>query len=85
MERRDDELTPGDRATRNQLDPASSAIDELVRIRRGLVGGGERRPSIELPNLRIGFACKQRWEDMVGDDRVRACAAAIARCSTCRR
>jgi hypothetical protein len=28
---------------------------------------------IELANLRLGFACKQRWEDMVGDDRVRAC------------
>jgi hypothetical protein len=58
-----------------RLDPASSgrAIDELVRIRRGLADGGNRKPAIELPNLRIGFACKQRWEDMVGDDRVRAC------------
>jgi hypothetical protein len=26
-----------------------------------------------LPNLRIGFACKQSWDDMVGDDRVREC------------
>jgi hypothetical protein len=26
-----------------------------------------------LPNLRIGFACKQSWDDMVGDDRVRDC------------
>ena len=26
-----------------------------------------------LANLRLGFACKERWEDMVGDDRVRAC------------
>jgi hypothetical protein len=58
-----------------RLDPASAgrAIDELVRVRRGLADGGERAPAIELPNLRIGFACKQRWEDMVGDDRVRAC------------
>jgi hypothetical protein len=30
--------------------------------------------AITLANLRIGFACKERWEDMVGDDRVRACA-----------
>lgn len=28
---------------------------------------------LELTNLRLGFACKERWEDMVGDDRVRAC------------
>jgi hypothetical protein len=29
---------------------------------------------MDLDNLRLGFACKERWEDMVGDDRVRACA-----------
>lgn len=58
-----------------KLDPASSGrvIDELVRVRRGLADRGQREPAIELPNLRIGFACRQRWEDMVGDDRVRAC------------
>jgi len=58
-----------------RLDPASSgrAIDELATVRHGLSDGGDRRPAIDLPNLRIGFACKQRWEDMVGDDRVRAC------------
>ena len=58
-----------------RLDRASGArtIDELVTIRRGL-GAGPRAPAIELPNLRIGFKCKERWEDMVGDERVRACA-----------
>jgi hypothetical protein len=56
-----------------QLDPRSSAVDELAKIRRGLESGSPRKPAIELPNLRIGFACKQRWDDMVGDDRVRAC------------
>lgn len=30
---------------------------------------------VTLPNLRIGFACKERWADMAGDDRVRACGA----------
>lgn len=30
---------------------------------------------MELSNLRLGFACKERWDDMVGDDRVRACGA----------
>lgn len=59
-----------------RLDRGSDAraIDELATVRRGLASCGPRGPGIELPNLRIGFACKQRWEDMVGDDRVRACA-----------
>jgi len=74
MERRD-ELQREIGRLETRLDPVSSerAIDELVRIRRGLADGSNRKPAIELPNLRIGFACKQRWEDMVGDDRVRAC------------
>jgi hypothetical protein len=46
-------------------------VDELVSIRRRL--GSGRGPGAELPNLRIGFACKERWDGMVGDDRVRAC------------
>jgi hypothetical protein len=73
MERNELQREIGQLETR--LDPASSgrAIDELARIRRGLADGCERKPAIELPNLRIGFACKQRWDDMVGDDRVRAC------------
>lgn len=58
-----------------RLAPASGGrtLDELARIRRDLASGGERESTIELPSLRLGFACKQRWEDMVGDDRVRAC------------
>ncbi|HEY5949336.1 MAG TPA: hypothetical protein VIV40_27770 [Kofleriaceae bacterium] len=58
-----------------RLDDASSArvIDELAAVRRGLASCDARPAGIELPNLRIGFACKQRWEHMVGDDRVRAC------------
>jgi hypothetical protein len=73
MERNELQREIGQLETR--LDPASSrrAIDELASIRRGLADGCERKPAIELPNLRLGFACKQRWEDMVGDDRVRAC------------
>ena len=55
-----------------QLDPGR-ALDELATIRRGLAHGRTGKPAIELPNLRLGFACKQRWEDMVGDERVRAC------------
>jgi hypothetical protein len=57
-----------------QLDRASDARGELVTIRRGLGKPGPRESAIELPNLRLGFKCKQRWEDMVGDERVRACA-----------
>jgi hypothetical protein len=47
-----------------------SVADELVTIRRGL-GKGERR--VELDNIKLSFACKQRWDDMTGDDRVRVC------------
>jgi hypothetical protein len=56
-----------------RLERASDAraIDELATVRRGLAG--PREPGLELPNIRLGFTCKQRWEDMVGDDRVRAC------------
>jgi hypothetical protein len=58
-----------------RLDRRSDAqtIDELARVRRGLASR-ERVDGIELADVRIGFACKQRWEDMVGDERVRACA-----------
>lgn len=35
---------------------------------------GPQREIERLPNLRLGFACKERWEDMVGDERVRNCA-----------
>ncbi|MEO8551758.1 MAG: hypothetical protein ABI678_17395 [Kofleriaceae bacterium] len=59
-----------------RLDPASSqrTIDELAQIRRELGDSAAPKPAFELPNVRLGFACKQRWDDMVGDDRVRACA-----------
>ncbi|HEY6038511.1 MAG TPA: hypothetical protein VIV58_29715 [Kofleriaceae bacterium] len=30
--------------------------------------------ALNLANIRIGFACKERWDDMVGDDQVRDCA-----------
>jgi len=45
------------------------AIGHLAKVRRGLGKGS----GIPLDDVRIGFQCKQRWEDMVGDDRVRAC------------
>src|ERR1041385_1229810 len=59
-----------------KLDPQASArtVGELARIRGDLADGSERKPTIDLPNLRLGFACKERWENMVGDDRVRACS-----------
>lgn len=50
---------------------ATAVSDELATVRRGLASS--ETSGIQLPNLRLGFACKERWEDMVGDDRVRAC------------
>jgi len=43
-----------------RLDPETSgrAIDELATIRRDLADARARKPAIELPNLRLGFACK---------------------------
>jgi hypothetical protein len=57
-----------------QLDQASNAdsIAELAPVRHGFAGEG-RKPAIDLPSLRLGFACRQRWEDMIGGARVRAC------------
>jgi hypothetical protein len=53
-----------------RLDRASRVIDELATVRRGLDGG---ETGVKLPNVRVSFACKQRWDDMAGDDRVRVC------------
>jgi len=53
-----------------RLEP-SATRQELARVRRGL--GQARGPGIALADVRIGFQCNQRWDDMVGDDRVRAC------------
>ncbi|HEY1550763.1 MAG TPA: hypothetical protein VGG28_23195 [Kofleriaceae bacterium] len=36
-------------------------------------GLGKTESTLELQNVRVSFACKQRWDDMVGDDRVRVC------------
>ena len=51
-----------------RLEP-SATRQELASVRRGLGKGS----GIPLDNVRIGFQCNQRWEDMIGDDRVRAC------------
>jgi hypothetical protein len=60
-------------ALESQLDPGGRVTEELATVRRGLSDGGKCNPTLELPNIRIGFACKERWDDMIGDDRVRAC------------
>src|SRR3569623_2602417 len=51
-----------------RLEP-SATRRERADVRRGLGKGS----GIPLDDVRIGFQCKQRWDDMVGDDRVRAC------------
>jgi hypothetical protein len=58
-----------------QLDPSrASVIDELTKVRSDLSSRSESRASpMRLTNLRIASPCKERWADMVGDDRVRVC------------
>src|SRR3569623_3628256 len=53
-----------------RLEPSASR-QELARVRRGL--GQARGPGSARADVRIGLQCNQRWDDMVGDDRVRAC------------
>ena len=60
-------------ATLAQADaPRTAVIDELSAMRRGLARGSDGS-AFRLPNVRVGSPCKQRWDDMVGDDRVRHC------------
>ncbi len=57
--------------TRLEQRLGGAAASELATVRSSL-GSGDGK--LRLANVRIGFPCKERWEDMVGDDRVRACA-----------
>ena len=47
---------------------------ELARVRQYLAQREARRGPVRLEKLKIASPCKQRWEDMVGDERVRVCA-----------
>ena len=47
---------------------------ELAQVRRDLDRGPTGAP-IRLASLRIATPCKQRWDDMTGDGRVRTCAS----------
>lgn len=48
-------------------------IDELSRVREGLAHRADRHAPLRLADLRIASPCRERWADMVGDDRVRVC------------
>jgi hypothetical protein len=47
---------------------------ELARVRRDLEQQRARRSPIRLDNLRVASPCKESWDKMTGDDRVRDCA-----------
>jgi hypothetical protein len=51
----------------------TAVIDELSNMRQHLARGGDRSAPFRLANVRIASPCKQRWADMIGDDRVRVC------------
>jgi hypothetical protein len=46
---------------------------EVAAAKTLLAGMGAKRPLPVLDALRIASPCKARWEEMVGDDRVRFC------------
>lgn len=48
--------------------------EELAHVRQYLTQREARRGPVRLEKLKIASPCKQRWEDMVGDERVRVCA-----------
>lgn len=48
--------------------------EELAQVRQHLEEREVRRGPVRLARLTIATPCKQRWEDMVGDERVRVCA-----------
>jgi hypothetical protein len=47
--------------------------NELATMRQELAHAGSRAP-VQLARVRVASPCKQRWDDMLGDDRVRVCA-----------
>src|SRR4051812_44285212 len=57
-----------------RLDPTrASVIDELTKVREDLSCRPDPGAPLRLANLRIASPCKQRWADMLGDERVRVC------------
>ena len=53
--------------------PSARVIDELSSMRHELASGTDRRPRVQLAQVRVASPCKQSWADMIGDDRVRVC------------
>jgi hypothetical protein len=51
--------------------------EELAGVRHWLQQRAERRGPLRLEKLKIAAPCQQRWEDMVGDERVRMCAGCV--------
>jgi len=46
---------------------------QLAQVRRDVEAREARRGPVRLPNLKVATPCRERWDDMVGDDRVRVC------------
>jgi hypothetical protein len=51
----------------------TAVIVELSNMRQHLARGRDRSAPFSLADVRIASPCKQRWADMIGDDRVRVC------------
>jgi hypothetical protein len=48
--------------------------EELATVRQELAHAGTGARPVQLARVRVASPCKQRWTDMLGDDRVRVCA-----------
>jgi hypothetical protein len=74
MQLRHDDLVRELASLESKVADHRRVTEELAHVRQYLAQREARRGPVRLEKLRIASPCKQRWEDMVGDERVRVCA-----------
>jgi hypothetical protein len=74
MQLRHDDLVRELASLESKVADHRRVTEELAHVRQYLAQREARRGPVRLDKLKIASPCKQRWEDMVGDERVRVCA-----------
>jgi hypothetical protein len=74
MQLRHDDLVRELASLESKVADHRRVTEELAHVRQYLTQREARRGPVRLEKLKIASPCKQRWEDMVGDERVRVCA-----------